>query len=262
MVAQVERDLGPVEVLINNAGIISMGPVEEMTVGDYQDSVATHLYGAIHCTQAVLPGMRRAGAGRIVNISSIGGKVPVPHLSAYCAGKFALTGYSGALRAELARTGIGVTTICPFVMRTGSQVNALFKGRNRDEYTWFMLAGSIAPFSVPAPAAARRIIAAVERNQAEVMVGVEAMVGTRLYGVCPQTVSAVMSRVARLLPRPGGIGRSLERGLESRSRWSTIGPTRPVYQAALDNNEVAGERRAEVVRVLHARALVPGATRP
>jgi hypothetical protein len=199
--------------------------------------------------------MRRARAGRIVNISSIGGKVPVPHLSSYCAGKFALTGYSGALRAELARCGIGVTTVCPFVMRTGSQVNALFKGRHKEEFTWFMLAGSVAPFSVPAPAAARRIISAVERNRAEVLVGVEAMVGARLYGACPGAVSAVMSWVARLLPRPGGIGASLERGLESRSRWSTIGPTRPVYQAALDNNEVAGDRRADVVRILSRAAV-------
>jgi hypothetical protein len=136
------------------------------------------------------------------------------------------------------------------VMRTGSQVNALFKGRHKGEFTWFMLGGSIAPFSIPAPAAARRIIAAVERNQAEVMIGPEAVLGARLYGACPQTVSAAMSVVARLLPKPGGIGRSRARGLESRTRLASIGPTRPVYRAAIENNEVAGERRAEVVRLL------------
>jgi NAD(P)-dependent dehydrogenase (short-subunit alcohol dehydrogenase family) len=260
LVGRIARDLGPVEVLFNNAGIISMGPVEETTLADFEDSVATHLYGAVNCTRAVLPGMLRAGGGRIVNISSIGGKIPVPHLSAYCAGKFALTGYSGALRAELGRRGVGVTTVCPFVMRTGSQVNALFKGRHRDEFTWFMLAGSIAPFSVPAPDAARRIIAAVERNGAEVLVGVEAAVGARLYGACPRAVSALLGLAARLLPRPGGIGSAQERGLESRTRWSTIAPTRPVYRAALDHNEVAGERRAEVVRILHGSRRAAAAT--
>jgi NAD(P)-dependent dehydrogenase (short-subunit alcohol dehydrogenase family) len=250
MVDEVERYLGPVDVLFNNAGVITMGPLLEQTDEDYAESLDTHFWGPHHCTRAVLPRMLEAGRGRIVNISSIGGKVPVPHLGSYCTGKFALTGYSGALRAELAPHGIGVTTVCPFVMRTGSQVNARFKGRHRAEFSWFMLAGSIPPFSMPAPAAARRIISAVERNQAEVFVGIEAKLGARLYGFCPGPVLGLMGVIAGLMPRPGGVGTQRIRGLESRSALSSSRPTRPVYRAALHNNQVSGDRRAQVVGLL------------
>ena len=81
--------------------------------------------------------MRRQRDGRIVNVSSIGGKIGVPHLVPYCASKFALTGLSDSIRGELARHGIYVTTVCPRMMRTGSPFNAWFKGHYREEFTWF-----------------------------------------------------------------------------------------------------------------------------
>ena len=78
-----------------------------------------------------------------MNISSIGGKIGVPHLAPYCASKFALTGLSDSMRAELAKDGISITTVCPGMMRTGSPFNAWFKGRHRDEFTWFAVSDSI-----------------------------------------------------------------------------------------------------------------------
>jgi NAD(P)-dependent dehydrogenase (short-subunit alcohol dehydrogenase family) len=86
---------------------------------------------------AVLPHIRNQGGGRIVNISSIGGRTSVPHLLPYSASKFALTGLSDGLRAELARDQIVVTTVCPGLMRIGSPVNAVFKGQRAEEYSWF-----------------------------------------------------------------------------------------------------------------------------
>jgi NAD(P)-dependent dehydrogenase (short-subunit alcohol dehydrogenase family) len=83
---------GPVDVLVNGAGVIAVGPFDEMTVGDYEQAMKTHFYGPLYTTMAFLPGMRERGHGRIVNISSIGGKVSVPHLLPYCASKFALAG--------------------------------------------------------------------------------------------------------------------------------------------------------------------------
>jgi short-subunit dehydrogenase len=105
---------------VNNAGVITMGPVETMTLADYRSAMNVNFWGALHAILAVLPTMRARGKGRIVNIASIGGKVSVPHLSPYCASKFALVGLSEGLRAELARDGILVTTVCPRLMRTGA----------------------------------------------------------------------------------------------------------------------------------------------
>ncbi len=253
MVDELTRRAGPVDVLINNAGIITMGPVHEMVREDFEEAMNLYFWAPLHTMRAVLPHMRRRRSGRIVNISSIGGKVPVPHLTPYCSAKFALTGLSGCLRTELAREGIGVTAICPFVMRTGSQVNAFLKGRNRAEFAWFMLAGSAAPFSVPAEQAAERIILAAERNEAEVKVGFEAKAGALLYGIAPGLVSDLMAGVNRLLPRGGGIGRGWRTGLESRGRLSTTLPTRAIYRAALKNNQVCGNRREVVEGIVEGR---------
>jgi NAD(P)-dependent dehydrogenase (short-subunit alcohol dehydrogenase family) len=117
---------GPVDVLVNNAGVIRVGPLEEMTEEDFDHSMRTHFWGPLYATLAVLPEMRNRRAGRIVNVASFGGKIAVPHLLPYCAGKFALVGLSDGLRAELAEHGITVTTACPGLMRTGSHLNAEF----------------------------------------------------------------------------------------------------------------------------------------
>jgi short-subunit dehydrogenase len=108
--------------------------------------MAIHFWAPFYAMQAVLPQMRERGAGRIVNISSIGGKVAVPHLAPYCASKFALVGLSKAMRIELAKDNIFVTTVCPGLMRTGSHVNAVFKGQNEKEFAWFSIGNASCPF--------------------------------------------------------------------------------------------------------------------
>ncbi len=128
---------GRIDMLVNNAGVMHVGPLEHMAYGDYHQAMNVHFWGALHCTEAVLPYMRRRRSGRIVNIASIGGLIAVPHLAPYSASKFALVGYSDAVRAEVAKDGIRVTTVCPGLMRTGSAVNALVKGRHEAEFAWF-----------------------------------------------------------------------------------------------------------------------------
>ena len=120
----------PIDVLINNAGVIQVGPLEHMTHEDFENAMATHFWGPLHLMLEVAPIMRHRGFGRIVNIASIGGKVARPHLAPYCASKFALVGLSDAVRAELDRYGIRVTTVAPGLMRTGSPINAHFKGQH------------------------------------------------------------------------------------------------------------------------------------
>src|SRR5262249_21748751 len=143
LVATVLARWRPIDVLVNNAGTICVGPQETMTEEDYREAMQTNFWGPLHMIEAVLPGMRQRRSGRIVNIASIGGKVSVPHLLPYSASKFALVGLSEGLRAELAKDGILVTTVCPGLMRTGSPRNATFKGQNTAEYAWFSISDSL-----------------------------------------------------------------------------------------------------------------------
>ena len=112
------------------------------TVADFEDAMGTMFWGMVYTTLAALPQMTERGAGRIVNITSIGGKVAVPHLLPYCCAKFAAVGFSEGIRAELAKDHIKVTTVVPGLLRTGSHANAVFKGDHHKEYGWFSLAAT------------------------------------------------------------------------------------------------------------------------
>src|SRR5207244_2586733 len=133
MIRSVTERFGPIDVLINTAGIIAVGPMDTMRIDDFEEAMNVNFWGPLYTCLAVLPEMKQRGEGRIVNVSSIGGKVSVPHLVPYSASKFALVGFSRGLRAEVAKDGVVVTTVCPGLMRTGSPRNADFKGQNEAE---------------------------------------------------------------------------------------------------------------------------------
>jgi short-subunit dehydrogenase len=97
------------------------------------------------------------------------GKMPVPHLAAYCASKFALTALSECMRAELAKDNVWVTTVCPGLMRTGSPRNVDVKGKLQQEYAWFVLGDSLPGISISVRGAARGIVRAAEFGDAEVI---------------------------------------------------------------------------------------------
>ena len=120
-----------IDILVNNAGIIQVGPFDVTTLEDYEHAMKTHFWGPLYTTLAVLPEMRRRGAGRIVNISSIGGKLSTPAPAALRRQQVRPDGLLGRVAAELARDGILVTTVIPGLMRTGSPRHALFKGQHR-----------------------------------------------------------------------------------------------------------------------------------
>jgi NAD(P)-dependent dehydrogenase (short-subunit alcohol dehydrogenase family) len=218
-VADARRIMGPVDVLINNAGVIEMGPLEEMLPEDFERSLNTHFWAVLHTCREVIPEMKERRAGRIVNIASIGGEVAVPHLLPYSTGKFALVGFSTGLRAELARHGIVVTTVSPGLMRTGSHVNAQFKGQFDKEYAWFSLANATPGLSMSVEAAARKIIRACAVGDAEVVLGLPAKLAVAARALCPNLTADVFALVNRyLLPDPGGIGPAMRSGLESKGK--------------------------------------------
>ena len=238
MVGRIHNHWGPVDVLINNAGIIQVGPMEEMTLIDYDEALQAHLWAPLYTTLAVLPDMRNR-RGRIVNIASIGGKISVPHLLPYSASKFALVGLSEGLRAELAEEGIAVTTVCPGMMRTGSPRHAYFKGRHRQEYFWFSVTDALPGLSMSAERAARKIIEAARHGDPEIVLTLPAKVAVLAHGVAPGLVSSIMGLVNRLLPRPGGIGRERAKGSLSGSFLSPSWLTVLNERAARRNNQLS-----------------------
>ncbi|MCA1614075.1 MAG: SDR family NAD(P)-dependent oxidoreductase [Acidobacteria bacterium] len=238
---------GTADVLVNNAGVIQVGPAEVMTLADYEEAMRVHFWGPLYATLAVLPGMRRRGGGRVVNVSSIGGRIGVPHLAPYCASKFALVGLSESLRAELLRENILVTTVCPGLMRTGSPRNALFKGRHRAEYAWFSVSDSLPVTSMKAERAARQIITACRRGDAEVILSTQAVLAIKLRALFPEFTADVSGLVNKLLPEaagPGSIGARRAKGSDSESGWSPSALTALGDSAAERNNEVRGLTRA------------------
>ena len=228
-----------VDVLINNAGIIQVGPLDHMQHEDFENAMATHFWGPLHLILELVPSMRRRGFGRIVNISSIGGRIAVPHLAPYCASKFALAGLSDAVRAELAPHGILVTTVSPGLMRTGSPVNAQIKGKHQAEYAWFAISDSIPAVTTSAEKAAAQIIEACRYGDPELTITLPARLAVMANGVAPHMVARITSLVSRLLPGPAGPeGDRIRRGRESESRWAPSVATTLSDRAAVLNNEV------------------------
>jgi len=117
-VARAERQAGPVEVLVNNAGYGHEGALEESSMDDLQRQFAANVYGPVALMQAVLPGMRERRGGHIINVTSMGGFITMPGISFYCGSKFALEGISEALGKEVEAFGIKVTTLAPGQFRT------------------------------------------------------------------------------------------------------------------------------------------------
>jgi short-subunit dehydrogenase len=211
---------GRVDVLVNNAGTIAVGPIEAQTLDDFHKAMDTMFWGMVHTTLAVLPQMMQRGNGRIVNIASIGGKVAVPHLLPYCCAKFAAVGFSEGLRTELAKNRISVTTVVPGLMRTGSHANAVFKGDHRKEYGWFSLSATLPLSAMNAHKAARRIVNATARGATEIVLTPQAVLLAKAHGVAPGVVQDVLGVANRFMPGTGSRDSQRFTGKESESAVS------------------------------------------
>ncbi len=237
LVNEATARFGHIDVLVNNAGVIQVGPLESQTLVDFQEAMDVMFWGTVYPTLAVLPQMRQRGSGHIANITSIGGKVSVPHLLPYGCAKFAAVGFSEGLRADLGREGIKVTTVVPGLMRTGSHLNAYFKGKNEDEFTWFSLGATLPVAAMSARRAARRIVAAVRRGQAEIILSPQAKALALLHGVAPGMTADLLGVVNRVLPQAEGRGRDRHLGRESETRVTRSFVTALGRKAARELNQ-------------------------
>jgi short-subunit dehydrogenase len=211
---------GRVDVLLNNAGQIAVGPIESQTVADFEEAMNTMFWGTVYTTLAVLPQMVKRRSGRIVNITSIGGKVAVPHLVPYACAKFAAMGFSEGMRAELAKDHVKVTTVVPGLMRTGSHSNAVFKGDHRKEYSWFALAASLPVTAMDAQRAARKIVNAAARGRSEIILTLPARLLAAAHGVAPGTVADALGLANRYMPGTGNKEQHRFTGKESETAVS------------------------------------------
>jgi short-subunit dehydrogenase len=214
-IGAIRGQFGRIDCLLNVAGTISVGPHETMSLEDYEHALSCHFYGPLHTMLAVLPEFEERRSGRIVNVSSIGGKVAAPHLVPYSASKFALVGLSEGLRAEVAKYNVFVTTVCPGLMQTGSCRHANFKGDPEKEYSWFATADNIPGVSVSPDAMAKQIVRAMQFGEPELIYPLSASLGSRLNGLFPGFTSELSAMIEKILPR--GRAREAIKGMNLKS---------------------------------------------
>lgn len=235
---------GGLDVLINNAGIIEVGPVEHTTLEDYERAMKIHFWAAYNMMTFALPHLRARRESRIVNIASIGGKLAVPHLAAYCASKFALVGLSDSFRAELARDNIFVTTVTPGMMRTGSHVNAKFKGNRAAEFSWFAASAGLPLISIGAERAAAKILDACRAGRPALALPISTRAAIVADALFPNTTARMLKLANRLLPKStGSEGDALRAGHEVQPQAAIPGwMTARLDRATERNNEQRSHR--------------------
>ncbi|MEM8536110.1 MAG: SDR family NAD(P)-dependent oxidoreductase [Chloroflexota bacterium] len=238
-VQRVVDHYGAIDILINNAGVIQVGPVEHMHIEDFENAIATHTYGPLYTILATIPHMRNRNGGHIVNIASVGGKVAVPHLLPYITSKFAFVGLSDGMRAELAQDDIKVTTVCPGLMRTGSHVNALFKGQHDKEFAWFSISDALPWSSMGAEEAAARIIDAFRQSKPHLTLTWQARFISAANELFPNATARLLTLANRALPDATDQDGNMSKvGWES---WSKVAPsilTKPADHATVVNNQL------------------------
>lgn len=200
LVQRVHAAFGRIDVWVNNAGLIDIGPIAEFTRADFERVMGVSVFAVVDAMQQVLPVFRHQGRGHFVNIASLGGKMAVPHMASYCAAKFAEAGLSECMHDELAAEGIRVTTVYPGVMRVGSAIQASFRGDPEKEFRWFSAATLLPGLSISADAAARRIVDAVRCGDREVVFPASARLAALAARAMPETLSVLRGWANRCFP--------------------------------------------------------------
>ncbi|MEU3016964.1 SDR family oxidoreductase [Nocardiopsis sp. NPDC007018] len=196
---EAERHFGRLDTVVNSAGIMRVGPMESLTEEHFRQAMDVMFWAPFHLSRAATERLRRTRGG-IVNVTSIGAYLSVPHMLPYSAAKHAWAALSEGMAAESARGGVSVTTVVPGLMRTGSHRGVVFSGDPEREYAWFALAAGLPLVSVSAEHAARRIVRATAGRRGFLVISPVARLGMAVHGVAPGFTQASMRVVGRLLP--------------------------------------------------------------
>lgn len=240
LVAQVAREHGPITILVNNAGTIQVTPFVDSEEAMFHECIDLFLHGPLRLCREVLPDMMAFGKGTIVNITSIGGQIPAPHLVPYNCGKAAMVALSEGMSVELDRYGVNVLTVKPGLMATGSHRNAFFGGRSNQEYSWFSRAAVHPALSKSTAAAARQIVDAVLAGRRTLAVGWEAKIGPLFHSMMPELSHRLTSAVEKWLPSAGAEPHRLEMGEIVAPEASPLGPAmKKLEQHAVDKHQAA-----------------------
>lgn len=203
MIRKVIDKFGRLDILVNNAGIMQVGLQEDMDIKDFEEAMNSNFWAPLHVMKAVIPHFKENGGGRIVNITSVGGKLAIPYLLPYTASKHALVGLSEGMHAELKKDNIQVVTVVPFLVQTGSTENAILKGSADDQGSRHMLeSASTSVLAQDVDVAARKIIKGIEYGESEVILSFMGKAATVLQGVAPGWVSLLMSAAAGYMKEP------------------------------------------------------------
>jgi short-subunit dehydrogenase len=194
---------GRAGVLINNAGVALLGRFDEVSLADMEWLFAINFWGTVRMCKAFLPLLRREPAAQIVNLSSIYGMVAPAGQTAYAASKFAIRGFSEALRHELEDTGIGVSVVHPGGIRTTIAASARISAGVDPHDAAERIARFDAIARTSPDAAAARIVAGIDRRSKRILVGLDAVRIDLLQRMLPVSYWALMKRRAAR-PRPTG----------------------------------------------------------
>lgn len=200
LISAVIEHYGCLDIVVNNAGIISVGPMESFDFKHYESSMEIMYWGMANTTLSVVPYFKTRKEGHIVNVTSVGGKVSIPHLLPYSAAKFAAEGFSEGSASELLKDNIHVTTIVPGLMRTGSYINAIFQEGNKREFKLFSFMSSAPLLTVSAEKAARRIVQAMKEKRTLKIIGLPAKLLIEMNHFFPRTMTKIFSLVSKTIP--------------------------------------------------------------
>ncbi|MGJ3560855.1 SDR family NAD(P)-dependent oxidoreductase [Streptomyces sp. INA 01156] len=208
------REHGGVDLVIANAGIIQVAPVD-VGAEEFRSAMDTIFYGALHTSLEALPYLRRSPAsGRLALIGSVGGLLAAPHLLPYSCAKSAVGTLAEGLHAEAARDGVTVTAVHPGLMRTGSHLHAVFGGEREKEFAWFSTVAGMPLVSMDAGRAAKAIVRGVQRRRTRLVLTPAARVASLAHGVAPALTTRAATLATRMLPSAGDGCRGLRRGAE------------------------------------------------
>jgi NAD(P)-dependent dehydrogenase (short-subunit alcohol dehydrogenase family) len=215
-VDRVRARYGHIDVLVNNAGQCFVGPAPELSAKDMARALRHIFWTQYYPTMAVLPHLRERRFGRIANVTSFAGKVPVPHQSAYVAAKYAATGWSETLAAELDADGIGVSTITPPPLRNGAPLHVHYNGHVDGEFAWFTRTLTSPWTAASADRTARVVVDALRHADGERAVGWLGWSLARVHGVAPNLMAPALAWLARRLPPPAppGVASSMRVGTD------------------------------------------------